>query len=262
MRKAWTCPDDKVLISVDMDSAQLRLLANYMGDDEFTKAVLEGVDEDEDKNFIGTDAHSRNAVTFGVLTEDDIKRARETQDETLVSYAKYWRKKSKNAVFALIFGAGNQKFANTLGVGGATKGGQVKKRFFQRLPKLQALSNRLERQMQANEFRGGGYIEVAGDTWVWCPSSHKALNYLLMGSEAVLENEAICWVNMKIRQRGIEANQVNALHDELTFEFSKTYEDVGKELMSEMYGEASKRIGLDVLVTGSAMSGKNWLEVH
>ena len=32
--------------------------------------------------------------------------------------------------------------------------------------------------------------------------------------------------------------------------------------MSEMYGEASKRLGLEVLVTGTAQSGKSWAEIH
>lgn len=50
--------------------------------------------------------------------------------------------------------------------------------------------------------------------------------------------------------------------DELTFEFPLEEEQEGIKLLSEMYGEASKRIGLDVLVTGSAQSGTNWLEIH
>jgi len=158
-------------------------------------------------------------------------------------------------------GAGNPKFANTLGID-ENKGSQVKKRYFKKLPKLKDLADSLEEQLECNAFRGGGYIRVAGDTWVWCPSPHKALNYLLMGSEAVLQNEAICWANMTMKKRGLKGAQLGSFHDELTFEFAKEHEEQGKELLSEMYGEASRRIGLDVLVTGTAKSGNNWLDVH
>src|SRR5690554_208137 len=60
MGQTWICPEDRILISVDMDSAQLRLLANYMGDDDFTEAVLEGEEFDADHRYVGTDAHTFN----------------------------------------------------------------------------------------------------------------------------------------------------------------------------------------------------------
>lgn len=97
---------------------------------------------------------------------------------------------------------------------------------------------------------------------VWCPSQHKLLNYLLMGSEAVLQNEAICWVNMQMLKRKLQGNQLAAIHDEITFEFNKLYENEGKDLLTQMYGEASDRLGLQVRVTGTAQVGRNWLDVH
>jgi len=88
------------------------------------------------------------------------------------------------------------------------------------------------------------------------------LNYLLMGSEATLQNEAINWVNEQMKVRGLNGKQLGSFHDELTFEFPLNEEKEGIQLMSEMYGEASKRLGLEVLVTGTAQSGKSWAEIH
>ena len=133
---------------------------------------------------------------------------------------------------------------------------------FKRLPKLGELQKRLKAQCQENQFRKGGYIEVAGGTWVWCPSDHKLLNYLLMGSEAALQNEAICWANMQIMKRGLSGHQLAAVHDEVTFEFDLTEEREGIQLLTEMYGEASKKMKLDVLVTGTAQSGRDWSSIH
>lgn len=102
MRRAWVCEDDDILVSVDMDSAQLRLLANYMGDPEFTKAVMEGTEEDADGNYVGTDAHTFNARFFGLISDEDWKRAIDTQDEELIAYLSKRRKKAKNGIYALL----------------------------------------------------------------------------------------------------------------------------------------------------------------
>jgi len=212
MRRTWICPDDKVLVSVDMDSAQLRLLANYMGDEDFTQAVMEGTEFDSEHNYVGTDAHTFNSRFFGLIDDDDWKRAIETQDKELIQKVSNARKKGKNAIYALLFGAGDAKFANTVGYKTAAQGKAVKENYYQRLPKVKALIDRLENQWKQNSFRKGGYIEVAGDTWVWCPSSHKLLNYLLMGSEAALQNEAICWINAEVRKRGLSGKQLAAIH--------------------------------------------------
>ncbi len=262
MRRSWICPDDSVLVSVDMDSAQLRLLANYMGDEDFTKAVLEGEEFDADHNYVGTDAHTFNGRFFGLIDDEDWKRAIETQDEELIKKISAARKKSKNGIYALLFGAGDAKFANTLGYRSSAEGKRVKETYFTRLPKVKDLIDRLESQWKRNAWRNGGYIEVAGGTMVWCPSQHKLLNYLLMGSEAVLQNEAICWVNMQVLKRKLQGNQLAAIHDEITFEFNKLHEVDGKRLLSEMYSEASDRLGLRVRVTGTAQVGRNWLDVH
>lgn len=262
MRGAWICAPEDVLVSVDMDSAQLRLLANYMGDPEFTKAVMEGTEEDADGNYVGTDAHTFNARFFGLIEDEDWRRAIDTQDKELIEYLSGRRKKAKNGIYALLFGAGDEKFANTLGYKTAAQGKQVKETYFTRLPKIEQLFKKLKRQWEDNPWRKGGFIEVAGGTWVWCPSEHKLLNYLLMGSEAALQNEAMCWANAQMMKRNLNGHQLAAIHDELTFEFPLTEEREGRKLLTEMYGEASRRMGLEVLVTGTAMTGRNWAEIH
>lgn len=263
MREVWTCPDGYTLISVDMDSAQMRLLANFMGDDEYTEAVISGVEFDENDKYIGTDAHTLNAKAFGTLTQELWEQARETQDHDLIVKCSSIRKTGKNGFYGMLFGAGDEKLANTLKIrGGKNAGAAIKESFRTKLSKAGELQDKLERQWRDNKFRGGGYIEVCGNTWVWCPSKHKLLNYLLMGSEAVLQNHAICWVNNQMEVRSLHGHQLAGIHDELTFEFPIYERDLGIQLLSEMYGVASEQCGLDVLVTGSAKAGKNWLEVH
>lgn len=263
MREVWTAPEGNILVSVDMDGAQMRLLANYMNDPVYTEAVLNGDEEDEDGNYIGTDAHTMNARAFGLLTDELWEEARATQDPDKVKLCSDIRKICKNGFYALLFGAGDEKMANTLKIkGGKAAGAAAKEKFKAKLHKAGELQEYLVKQWKENSFRRGGYIEVAGNTWVWCPSEHKLLNYLLMGSEAVIQNEAICWVNPEMEKRGLSGEQKAAIHDELTFEFPLTEEKEGIILLSEMYTVASQKCGLDVIVSGTAKSGVSWLDVH
>jgi len=213
MREVWRASEGKVLISVDMDSAQIRLLANFMGDPEYTKAVLEGMEFDENHKYFGTDPHTLNCMAFGTLDEDLQRKAVETQDSDLIDQCSRIRKVGKNGFYALLFGAGDVKLANTLKIkGGAKAGKQVKESFRSKLSKAGELQDRLLSQWKRNSFRRGGYIEVAGGTWVWCPSEHKLLNYLLMGSEAVLQNQAICWANAEMERRNLHGVQKLGIH--------------------------------------------------
>lgn len=262
MRKVWTVPEDKVMISVDMDSAQLRLLANFMGDPIYTEAVLNGMEFDDQHNYVGTDPHTANAIAFGVMNPDMVEEARQTQDKKLIDELSYIRKYSKNGIYAYLFGAGDAKLATTLKMRTAADGKRIKESFAEKLPAMAALQSRLKRQWKENSYKNGGYIEVAGNTWVWCGSEHKLLNYLLMGSEGVLQNQAICWVNRQMEVRRLGGNQLLSIHDELTFEFPLEEEKQGIQLLTEMYGRASELIGLEVLVTGTAQSGRNWAEIH
>jgi hypothetical protein len=161
-----------------------------------------------------------------------------------------------------LFGGGDLKLATTLKMRTAAEGNRVKETFMDKLPAMAELQERLRKQFRENKYGRGGFIEVAGNTHVYCMSDHKLLNYLLMGSEAVLQNEAVCWLNVQTERGGIRGGQILSVHDELTGEYLE--EDVPKavEMMSEMYGAASKRIGLEVLVTGTAKFGDSWYDVH
>lgn len=63
-----------------------------------------------------------------------------------------------------------------------------------------------------HSYGRGGFIEVAGGAWLYCDSEHKLLNYLLMGSEAQLQQEAVCWLNHHMRKEGIVGNQILSVH--------------------------------------------------
>ena len=280
MRKPWVAEKGHYLVSTDMDSAQLRLLANYMEDDEFTLAVTEGeefkmyppnekpekycevMDDGWYKVYVGTDAHTFNMRYFTLATDDEWLNAIDTQDIDLIHSLSNRRKKSKNGIYCLLFGGGNDKFARTLGYADSRKGKKIKDAYFTRLPKIKKLIDRLEAQFNSHAWNGGGYIQVAGGAWVWSNSKHKLLNYLLMGSEAMVQNVAIVWKNDQYERQNIQSKQVLTVHDEQTDECPVEYVEQVKDVMTQMYGKASEILKLKVAVTGTAVSGGCYLDVH
>lgn len=65
MRSCWIVPEGKVLIGTDADGIQLRILAHYMNDLEFTTALVSGVKNDDNPER-STDVHTLNAVKLGL----------------------------------------------------------------------------------------------------------------------------------------------------------------------------------------------------
>lgn len=212
MRRPWIADKGKVLISVDQDSSQLRCLANFMGDPLYTDAVLSGMEFDEEHNYVGTDPHTVNGQAFGVLPEELVVQARETQDENLIKQCTDIRKYCKNGIYCYLFGGGDEKLAQTLKLKTATQGKAIKESFTSKLPAIGALQDRLLSQYQENRYGKGGFIQVAGGTWLYCMSEHKLLNYLLMGSEAAIQNEASIWVNQEMVKRGLHGKQQLSVH--------------------------------------------------
>lgn len=163
MRKSWVADEGCVLVSVDMDSAQLRLLANFMGDPEYTHAVLTGMEFDENHNYVGTDPHTLNAQAFGVMSPDMVEEARETQDAGLIKQLSDIRKYSKNGIYAYLFGAGDEKLATTLKLKTAAQGKAIKDSFTRKLPAMGELQERLMKEYREHGYGKGGFIQVAGN---------------------------------------------------------------------------------------------------
>lgn len=319
MREVWMCEEGTNIVSVDMNSAQLVILCNYMGDKDFTHAVKNGKEELEFKRqpdgryyckhvdeylnprvdkylkhdtendlyvvYAGTDAHTLNSVYFALNEEQDIITCRMEQDSELLHKITSGRKKAKNGIYALLFGAGDEKFAKTIKMRDKDEGARTKQTYFVRLPKIKELLDKLEGEFkeskgmlkevfgQSHAISKGGFVHVAG-AHLWVKSPHKLLNYLLMGTEAQIQNEAVNLACRKMFEQGlmipdgrnpaIGARLLCAYHDEQSFECPVEMTGQVKGITDWMYGQASENLGLlpDTLVTGAAKVGKNWLEVH
>ena len=118
-RSCWTVPEGKKLVGFDASGLELRMLAHYMDDKEFTNVLLT------------EDIHTRNQVAAGLET----------------------RPQAKTFIYAFLYGAGDAKIGNIVG-GSARDGANLKQRFLRNTPALESLRERVARASKRGYLTG------------------------------------------------------------------------------------------------------------
>ena len=109
-RSCWTVPQQSKLVGFDASGLELRMLAHYMNDEEFTNVLLR------------EDIHTRNQQAAGLET----------------------RPQAKTFIYAFLYGAGDAKIGTIVG-GTARDGRTLKQRFLRNTPALESLRTRTAR---------------------------------------------------------------------------------------------------------------------
>src|SRR5210317_17710 len=107
-RDCWVVPEGRKLVGVDASGLELRMLAHYMGDEEFTDVLLRD------------DIHTRNQIASGLAT----------------------RPQAKTFIYAFLYGAGDAKIGSIVG-GTAKDGNALRTRFLRNTPSLETLRERV-----------------------------------------------------------------------------------------------------------------------
>jgi len=107
-RDCWIVPEGRKLVGVDASGLELRMLAHYMGDEEFTDVLLRD------------DIHTRNQLASGLAT----------------------RPQAKTFIYAFLYGAGDAKIGSIVG-GTAKDGNALRTRFLRNTPSLETLRERV-----------------------------------------------------------------------------------------------------------------------
>ena len=118
-RSCWTVPEGKKLVGFDASGLELRMLAHYMDDKEFTNVLLTD------------DIHTRNQMASGLKT----------------------RPQAKTFIYAFLYGAGDAKIGSIVG-GSATDGANLKQRFLRNTPALESLRERVIRASRRGYLAG------------------------------------------------------------------------------------------------------------
>ena len=118
-RALWIVPEGRKLVGVDASGLELRMLAHYMDDEEYTNEIING------------DIHTTNQRNAGLST----------------------RSQAKTFIYAFLYGAGDAKIGSIVG-GSQRVGGQLRQRFLSNTPALERLRERVSVASQRGHLRG------------------------------------------------------------------------------------------------------------
>lgn len=252
VRSLIVAPKNRILVASDMKSAQLSIAGYYARNKDYLDAVLEGEEFKVDSSgkeilhpdtgkpwYIGESGHCVNARAFGVVSEEDWKRAVETQDQELIKQLGLLRSLSKGGSFATIFGATGKKVATTLGIP-EKQGDAARNKFLSDigLDEPIAILSRMAKELKSGS---GSYIELPFGYWAWCKSPHKFFNYLDQGTEAACQKVAVNYFESESKRLGLDCFKILDIHDEFMVESDIGCQQEVGALMCESYKYASDR---------------------
>lgn len=218
-----------IMVGVDISGIQLRILAHYLDDPNYTQAVCFGNSEE------GTDIHS---VQMRILQEVAPSCTRDD---------------AKTFIYAMLLGASGRKLGSILGVS-EKLGYAAKDRLFQRIPAFKRVA-----MMCKNAAKRGYMIGIDGRRTP-IKSEHFALSAYLQCGEAVIMKQAL--VSAREQLVDFPWYSMVVVHDEIQARTAIEHgEDLGKGLV-RMIEQAGEFFELRVPVTGNYKLGTNWAETH
>lgn len=118
-RACWTVPEDHKLVGIDASGLELRMLAHYLEDKDYTNEILNG------------DIHTANQKLAGLKS----------------------RNQAKTFIYALLYGAGDAKLGTVVGRNRAA-GKELRQSFFDNLPSFKTLTSRVQREAKYGFIKG------------------------------------------------------------------------------------------------------------
>ncbi len=220
-RSCWTVPKGRKLVGIDASGLELRMLAHYMNDPDYIEEVING------------DIHTTNQNLAGLKTRDQ----------------------AKTFIYALVYGAGDAKIGSVAG-GGLKKGKELKQTFFENLPSLKILKEKVQKASER------GFLKGLDGRKIYVRSQHAALNTLLQGGGAIAMKKAMCFLQCLIKLNDIDAKFVANIHDEWQIEVPEKQADYVGELGVKAIEQASEHFKMRCPLTGEYKIGENWYETH
>ena len=222
-REAWTVPRGFKLVGTDAAGIQLRVLAHYMNDSDYTKTLLEG------------DIHTFNKNALGEYCKD--------------------RPTAKTFIYAWLLGAGQAKVAQILNCS-VRQAGEAMDNFLRSIPALKELKRKAAMAAQR------GYLVSLDGRRIKIESEHKALSVYLQGGETVIMRMANYLWYTQAKKNKIKFKQTVWVHDEWQTETEESKaEELGK-LQVQSIIDTGEHFDLNCPLDGEYKIGNNWAETH
>jgi len=220
-RKLFIAPEGYNLVGVDAKSLELRMLAHYMNDDNYIEEINHG------------DIHRANQMATGLKSRD----------------------KAKAFIYALIYGAGNDRLAQVIGRTPKEAGG-IKSNFEDHQRSFKTLREEVSRASDKGWITGLDGRDIKVD------KQYKALNYLLQSAGALVMKRALVMLYDNAKAHGIDFKLVLNIHDEIQAEVAHGSEDTFGKLAVDAIVKAGEYYNLRCPLDAKYEIGHNWGLTH
>lgn len=214
------------LVGCDASGLELRCLAHYMNDEEYTHEILNG------------DIHTKNQIMAGLKTRNEAKRF----------------------IYAFNYGGGDELIGSIVG-GGANEGSKIRKKFLKSLPKLKILIDNVKLKIKTK-----GVLKGIDKRTLKVREQYKGLNVLLQSAGAIVMKKALCILCDDIEAKGWKLNSdiafVLNIHDEYQAEVREELVEEYKVMAVEAIKKAGEYFGFRCPLDGEAKVGNSWYETH
>ena len=225
-RQLFTATPGKILVGADLSGIELRMLAHYLArydQGRYTKILLTD------------DIHSVNAKRIGISRRD-----------------------VKTVTYAFLYGAGDRKIGISVDKqlsdeAAAKKGREIRKAYVDAIPGLKELLTAVKKVSER------GYVLGLDKRRILVDKPHKALNYLLQGSAAVIAKR---WMVLAYKHLPESAHQLAFVHDELQYECSPCDAGYMKGCLESTAVQAGDFYSLRCPIAAESQSGHTWADVH
>ena len=221
-RQMWKSDYGNVLIDTDAAGLELRVLAHYMDDAEYTTEILNG------------DIHTANQNMAGLDTRDQ----------------------AKTFIYALLYGAGDAKIGSVVN-GTAKDGKALRERFLSNLPSFSRL-----REAVVHKGTTEGRLRAIDGRQIVVRHPHASINTLIQGSSAVLMKKWFMNTAATMKARKTGAKLVAMIHDEMVIECGKESVDSVSDCVKIAISQVNQEYNLRCKLDCDVQIGNNWSEIH
>lgn len=221
-RELWTVDKGYKLVGIDASGLELRMLAHYMDDNEYTNEVVSG------------DVHTANQKAAGLET----------------------RNQAKTFIYAFLYGGGAAKIGKITG-GSAKEGQKLIDSFLKNTPKLRTLREKVSR-IYAKE----GKLPALDGRKLHVRSEHSAVNTLLQGAGAIVMKQALIILDKTLKLHKIDYRFVVNCHDEWQIEVKEGSEELVGQLGVQAIKAAGEFFNMRCPLDGEYKTGNSWRDTH
>ena len=220
-RACWIVDEGNKLVGIDASGLEIRMLAHYMDDKEFINEIING------------DIHTSNQKLAGLESRD----------------------KAKTFIYALMYGAGDEKLGKVVG-GKTGDGKRARQHFFSNKPSFKSLTTRVQRAANKKFLKG------LDGRKLYIRNNHAALNTLLQGAGAIIMKKALTDLDTKYKLNAINYKFVANIHDEWQIEVIEKQSECAGMMAVEAIQKAGEHFNLRCPLDGEYKIGGNWSETH